>query len=95
MVGACEEKTIGLESLCSGRVRLTPQLRTPPPGIDKNTWMKCLLAEARIGCSQKCSCQCASAQLEQVIENGETVDYVVARCSQSPSSLALGHRLKP
>ena len=93
MVDTCDGEPIGFERPCGGRVLLTPELLATAQGVDDKARLKYLLAEARIGCSQRCGCQCASAELEEVTEKGKAVTYVVARCSQSPSALALGHRL--
>lgn len=79
MFEECEERTVAFTRECGGVVRLTPEQLAG----DLND----LLAEARIGCCQKCGCLEATARIE-----GE---YVVARCRVSPGVRALGDRIEP
>lgn len=83
MRAACEHTVKAFERRCGGRVRLTKEHLA----MDRNG----MLAEARIGCCQKCGCLEATAEI--VEEDG--VHYVEARSSVSPSVIALGDRVEP
>lgn len=80
MSAACSPSTVAYTPECSGSVVLTPELIA----MDRDD----LLDEARVGCSQKCGC--LSAMAEVVEECGVLV--LKARCCTDPSVLALGDR---
>jgi hypothetical protein len=79
MYAACATTVVAFEPVCGGRVKLTPEQLAG----DHDD----LIAEARIGCSQKCGCLEAIAWIEG--------DEVVAQCRADPGELALGHRKAP
>lgn len=80
MFTACSPSTVAYTPECGGSVVLTAEHLA----MDREE----LLDEARIGCSQKCGC--LSAMAEVVEEGGVLV--VKARCCADPSVLALGDR---
>ena len=92
MAKACKNVKVGTQTMCVGRVPLTEQHLADAEGETVIAKHNDVLAEARIGCSQKCDCQSALAEFE-VDPSSPTGKVVVARCSQSPASLALGQTL--
>ncbi len=94
MATKCKDEMIGNETLCSGRLKVTAAHLAEAQGENEIAKHMDILAEARIGCSQACGCQHASAVFKTEKEDGKDVMYVVARCNQSPSALALGHVIK-
>lgn len=86
MAAACAAEIAAYTRQCGGRVALTPAHLEAAGGNRDN-----VLAEARIGCCQKCGCLSATAWFE--IEGG--VEYVVAQRNAGPSTLALGDRVEP
>lgn len=96
MVTACDDETIAYETSCSGKVALTQAHLDGAMGADDAAKRDDILAEARIGCCQKCGCMSATAEF-RIEKNaaGQEIEYVVAHCHQSPSALALGHRVEP
>lgn len=96
MVAACNDETIAYETSCSGRVRLTDAHFDSAAGADSAAKREDILAEARIGCCQKCGCLSATAEFRiEKSAAGQEIEYVLARCNESPSALALGHRVEP
>lgn len=83
MYNACGESVRAFARECGGRVRLTPEQLA----ADRDD----LLVEARIGCSQKCGCLSATAEIVTI----DGVQYVQARCRRDPNALALGDRIAP
>lgn len=96
IANACEEEKVAYETSCNGKVQLTQQHLDSAYGDDDATRRSDILDEARIGCCQKCGCLSATAEF-RIEKNaaGQDVEYVFARCNQSPSALALGHRVEP
>ena len=96
MAAACDEERVAYEMSCNGKVRLTKAHFDSATGDDEAAKLEDILAEARIGCCQKCGCLSASAEFRlEKNASGEQIWYVFARCNQSPSALALGHRVEP
>lgn len=92
MEAACEQRTVAYTRECSGRVRLTVEQLVAVQGDDFDGAKRDdILAEARIGCCQRCGCLNAAAWFEVV----DDVVYVVARCRKRPGELALGDRVEP
>src|SRR5437867_704988 len=96
MANACEEEKVAYETSCNGRVRLTRAHFDTAVGDDDAAKREDILAEARIGCCQKCGCLSASAEFRKERNaEGEEIWYVFARCNQNASALALGGRVEP
>lgn len=83
MFAAAGESIKSYSRECGGRVRLDDDLLA----MDHNK----LLVEARIGCTQKCRCLSATAEIVTI----DGVQYVEARCKADPNALALGDRVLP
>jgi hypothetical protein len=96
MANACEEEKVAYETSCNGKVQLTQAHLDSAFGDDDTARRSDILDEARIGCCQKCGCLSATAEF-RIEKNaaGQDIEYVFARCTESPSALALGHRVEP
>lgn len=91
MRAACGPETVAFETVCTGTVLLRQEHWDTAAGDDKDERLDDILAEARIGCSQKCNCLNAAAWLA----DGPDGVHVVARCAKAPGELELGHRDVP
>jgi hypothetical protein len=91
MRDACDREIVAFEPTCQGRVKLTQAHLSDAKGETSAELRQDILAEARIGCCQKCGCLEATAWFEK---RGD-IEYVVAQCAEDPSAAFLGHRVEP
>jgi len=91
MAAACGEETVAFTRVCRGRVALTEAHLASARGADEAAKRLDILADARLGCAQKCGCLRSVAEFETV----DGTEYVVARCRDNPNTMALGSRIEP
>lgn len=87
------EPFLDLRPDCIGKVRVTQELLDNAKGNNETERRRDLLAEARIGCCQKCGCLSAVSEFLTEQEDGKSVEYVTARCANEPSDSSLGRRI--
>jgi hypothetical protein len=88
---ACDHEIVAFEPTCQGRVKLTQVHYDAALGVTDAERHLDILAEARLGCCQKCGCLEATARI--VVEPDGW--YVVAQCRDNPSAVFLGNLVEP